>query len=429
MWKFALSGRMNRIRKTDGKHTDTGLKAEKNRQKRFCRKRNRPKMKDRLVIIGANDFQNQLICKAKDMGYETHVFAWQCGDVGEYTADHFYPISIVEKEQILEKCREIHPVGVVSIASDLANITVNYLSEHLGLIGNGIDSTELATNKHKMRRVFEAAGLPSPKSALVTCAEDVRKLDFQYPLIIKPTDRSGSRGIYKIESPDQLPDAIDRARSQSFEQGVLVEEFAEGNEYSVEYVSWEGEHHFLAITKKYTTGAPMFVETAHIQPAYDLSAEMEAEIKLLVPKILDALQVRFGASHTEIKIDRNGRIKIIEAGARMGGDCIGSDLVFLSTGCDYVKMVIDIACGKKPIFPDAMRERCAAVFFVFSEEDLERLKRVQEKYSSMIARVSMTESFDGREIGDSSARYGYYLLSAARTEDMMQVLQMMNLLP
>ena len=88
-------------------------------------------MKEKLVIIGANDFQNQLILKAKSLGYETHVFAWQDGSIGEKTADYFYPISIVEKEQILEKCKEIKPVGVCSIASDLATITVNYVAEKL----------------------------------------------------------------------------------------------------------------------------------------------------------------------------------------------------------------------------------------------------------------------------------------------------------
>ena len=113
-------------------------------------------MKERLAIIGANDFQNQLILKAKKMGYETHVFAWQCGDVGEKTADYFYPISIVEKEKILDVCRQIKPAGIVSIASDLANITVNFIAEQLGLVGNGMKCTQVSTNKHLMRQVFEA---------------------------------------------------------------------------------------------------------------------------------------------------------------------------------------------------------------------------------------------------------------------------------
>ena len=72
----------------------------------------------KIVIIGANSFQNPLILKAKEMGYETHVFAWKDGSVGERTADVFYPISIVEKEAILEQCRQIQPDAVASIGSD-----------------------------------------------------------------------------------------------------------------------------------------------------------------------------------------------------------------------------------------------------------------------------------------------------------------------
>ena len=74
----------------------------------------------KIVIIVANSFQNRLILKAKEMGYETHVFAWKCGDIGENTADHFYPISIVEKERILAECKKIKPQAIASIASDLA---------------------------------------------------------------------------------------------------------------------------------------------------------------------------------------------------------------------------------------------------------------------------------------------------------------------
>ena len=90
----------------------------------------------KIVIIGANNFQMPLIIKAKELGYETHVFAWAEGAVGADFADYFYPISIVEKDKILDKCKEIKPDAVISVASDLATLTVNYLTDKLGLIGN-----------------------------------------------------------------------------------------------------------------------------------------------------------------------------------------------------------------------------------------------------------------------------------------------------
>ena len=380
-------------------------------------------MKPSIIIIGANDFQNQLILEAKALGYTTHVFAWQCGDVGEKTADYFYPVSIVEKERILDIARAIRPAGVCSIASDLAAITVNFVAEGLGLTGNGMVSAMDATNKHRMRLAFERAGLPSCKSVLVEPDTDLAALPLRYPLIVKPTDRSGSRGIYKVSRPEELPAAVALAREPSFEKKVLAEEFAEGREYSVEYLSWQGEHHFLAVTEKFTTGAPLFVETGHLQPPEHMDAGTLAKIRALVPRVLDSLGVRYGASHTELKIDDRGEIRLIECGARMGGDCIGSDLVKLSTGVDFVRAVIETACGVEPRLEAAGEKRVAAVRFLFNAADLDALERIRREDPEALYRVSEILPIDGREIRDSSTRYGYYILTADSPLKMKALLQ------
>ena len=151
--------------------------------------------KKKLAIIGAALFQEPAILKAKAMGLETHVFAWEAGDPGEKMADFFYPISIREKEEILEKCREIGIDGIISIASDLAMVTVNYVAENMGLTGNSTAATLRSTNKHEMREAFDANGDPSPKSVVVDAGTDLEAIDIDLPLIVKPTDRSGSRGV------------------------------------------------------------------------------------------------------------------------------------------------------------------------------------------------------------------------------------------
>ena len=385
-------------------------------------------MKPAIAIIGANDFQNQLILRAKAMGYVTHVFAWQCGDVGEKTADYFYPVSIVEKERILEICRGVRPTGVCSIASDLAAITVNFVAEGLGLVGNGMESAMTATNKHLMRQAFEKAGLPSCKSILVKEDTDLAALPLKYPVIVKPTDRSGSRGIRKVADPGELPEAVAFAREPSFEKKVLVEEFAEGREYSVEYLSWKGKHRFLAVTEKFTTGAPLFVETGHLQPPKHMDNVTLAKIKTLVPRVLDSLGVQYGASHTELKVDGHGDIRLIECGARMGGDCIGSDLVKLSTGVDFVRGVIDTACGVAPSFEPTGEKCVAAVRFIFSEDDLKALGNIRRKSPESLFRVSDILPIDGHEIRDSSTRYGYYILTADTQDEMQALLKMSGLL-
>lgn len=365
----------------------------------------------RLVIIGANDFQNQLILKAKSLGYETHVFAWECGDIGESTADYFYPISIIEKEQILEECKKINPDGVCSIASDLATITVNYVAENLGLPCNSTKNTIIQTNKYEMRKAMMNEGIDCPKFVLADENFDVSMLnDFTYPIIVKPTDRSGSRNIMKLESVDGVEKAIKEACETSFEHKAIIEEYISGNEYSMETITCNGIHNFLAITKKYTTGAPHFIETGHVQPS-DLSEEIKEKAIKIIFKALDALHVENSAGHSEFKVDENGNIKIIEIGARMGGDCIGSDLVYLSTGNDFLKMVIDVACGNKPEVVENPNSKNVEIKFIFNDKDLEEFKEFQEKYPEKIYRVSKFEIENIGKVTDSSSRIGYYIVT------------------
>ena len=369
----------------------------------------------KLAIIGASYLQEPLIEKAKKMGIETHVFAWKCGDVGERTADFFYPISIIEKEKILDKCRQIGINGICSIASDLATVAVNYVANAMGLTGNSEECVRLSTNKYNMRKAFEKNGDPSPRSIMVSSIEDLQNIELEYPVIVKPVDRSGSRGITKLESYNGLNEAIENAKEQGFQKYALVEEYVRGQEYSVEYISYKGRHFFLALTKKYTTGSPHFIETAHIEPA-PVSEEQLIKIKKIVSHALDSLKVENGASHSELKIDEKGNINLIEIGARMGGDFIGSHLVKISSGVDFVEAVIRIALGEKPNLSNSNKKSAAAVRFVFSEEDVKVLAKIEEEHPEIII-FSDYRIADGRKVVDSSTRFGMYLLQSDNIEN------------
>ena len=113
-------------------------------------------MKRKLAIIGASYLQKPLVEKAKEMGFETHIFAWEEGAVCKNIGDYFYPVSIREIDTILEQCKKIKPTGIVSIGSDLAMIAVNTIAHELGLIGNSIKSTKLYTNKYVIRSLGNA---------------------------------------------------------------------------------------------------------------------------------------------------------------------------------------------------------------------------------------------------------------------------------
>lgn len=377
----------------------------------------------KIIIIGAGEFQNPLILKAKDMGFETHVFAWKSGDIGEHTADFFYPISITEKEKILEEARKIKPQAVVSIGSDLATITVNYVARGLGLTCNSPNNDYFSTNKYLMRKALKKGGIKTPNFMCVDAETGIEEIrgKFKFPVIVKPTDRSGSRGVTKIEDSSHLKDAIQAAVSESFEKKAIIEDVIEGDEYSCECISFEGQHHFLAFTQKYTTNAPHFIETGHIQPAV-IPADVQEKIKQEIFKALDALEIEYGASHTEFRLDRSGNMRIIEIGARMGGDCIGSDLVQISTGNDFVKMVIETAQGIKPEIHEPAG-KVAAIRFIFNENDKKILEKFEAEDNGVRCIRKELKPITMREVTDSSTRYGYFIFSCNSRKDAERILE------
>ena len=365
-------------------------------------------MKKKVVIIGANEFQNPLILKAKELNYETHVFAWESGDVGEKTADYFYPISITNKEEILEVCKKIKPDAVTSIGSDLAVITVTYLVKHLNLVGNDFENSLICTNKYEMRKALNEKGIKVPTYEKVNSIKQVT--DFKFPKIVKPTDRSGSRAITFVNNKSELEQAIKNAVENSFEKFAIVEDFITGNrEYSCETISYNGEHKILSVTKKFTTGYPNFIEIGHIQPS-DLNEKELLNLYEILPQALNALEIKNGASHTEFIVDENANINIVEIGARMGGDCIGSHLVELSTGYDFVKMVLDVSLGLEPEFNKKNSYKYSFIKFIFTEEDLRKIKTITDKYPDILKLTSEIKDMDHKVI-DSSSRFGYYIFA------------------
>ena len=358
----------------------------------------------KLAIIGASYLQLPLVKKAKEMGLHTICFAWLEGAICKDVADEFFPISIVEKEKILEVCREKQIDGICTIASDAAAPTVAYVADNMELVGNSYEVAVRANNKFLMRNMFSKAGVPCPKYQIANFSDEM-KTDFSFPVIVKPTDRSGSFGVVKVERQEDLAVAIRNARNCSFKQEAIVEEFIEGKEISVEFISYQGKHYPLQITDKVTTGSPHFVELEHHQPA-DLSKEQYKQIYFLTKRALDALGITNGASHSEYKITEYGRIYIMEIGARMGGDFIGSDLVQLSTGYDYLRGVIEVALGKfrQPVFGESHH---AGVFFV-CEETHRLLPVIKSLKCPKVVRAEMTND-DLRCVTSSADRSGYFI--------------------
>lgn len=363
-------------------------------------------MKKKLAIIGASYLQRPLVEKCKELGVYSICFAWEDGAVCKDLCDNFYPISTIDKEAILKVCQDEQIDGITTIASDVATLTVNYVAEHMGLVGNPNKYSQTATNKYLMRQCFMEHGVPSPKFCLTDGAIPEIAKTFTFPVIVKPTDRSGSRGVEKVEDANELQAAIERACNESFQKKAVIEEFVEGREISVESISYEGKHNILQITDKVTTEAPFFVELEHHQPS-SLPDDIKSRVREIVLNALNALHIQYGASHSELKITKDGVIRVIEIGARMGGDFIGSNLVRLSTGYDFLKGVIQVALDdfEEPVISENSH---SGVYFLC--EETKHLLPIILNWRSYpeIVEAEVTDS-ELRHIECSADRSGYFI--------------------
>lgn len=333
-------------------------------------------MKNKIAIIGANYQYLSFYKQTKALGYEIYSFARAeddnpCWEI----ADHHYDMAFKDKVKILEVCKKEGVHGVTSFLLESALPCVYFVAEGLGSPCNSKECQEITSNKYTMREQMRKCGVSIPAYQAIKSKDE--KINIPFPIIVKPADNGGSRGVTLVRSREELDNALNRAFDWSPNQTVMVEQFVEGKEFSVESISYQGKHHILQITDKITTEAPYFVELAHHQPA-DLNEKQWQDIKNLTIQMLDALKIENSAGHTEIKMDANGVLYVIEMGPRMGGDYISSDLVRLSTGYDFVKGVLEVATGQ---FEDPImgERRNSGVYFLCEETKQKVLPYIQNK--------------------------------------------------
>ena len=306
----------------------------------------------KIMVLAAGLLQIDVIEKAKSMGYYVLAVDGNPKAPGFNVADKAICADIVNEETMLKIARDEHVDGVIHPCSEVSMAVMGRINDELGLSGISREQAICATNKHLMRKAFEKGNAPSPKSILAQDAEDAwsrLQSEFDTDAILKPSRNSGSRGITKVSRNMDKGDfirAYDEALSESRDHSVLIEQFIEGPEFSIEMIVWRGDIHVLTVTDKKTTGAPHFVELGHNQPSCFSATDVET-LKAAAVAGVRALGVNNCACHAEAKL-MNGKAYLMEVGARLGGDFISTELTHLSTGIDMVAAAIDVALGVEP---------------------------------------------------------------------------------
>ncbi len=293
---------------------------------------------------------------------------------------------------MLEIARKEKIDGVIHPCSEVAMNVMGRINDELGLCGISHETALKATNKHLMREAFEKGNAPSPWSECFEFAEDAW-LRFNntsaYDMILKPSRNSGSRGIHKISKglkKNDFKTLFERSKAESRDNTVMLEQFIDGPEFSVEIIIWQKKIYILAVTDKKTSGSPYFVELGHNQPSCYPKSTVEI-IKQAAYQGVTSLNLNNCAAHAEIKL-HEGNAYIMEIGARLGGDFISTELTRLSSGIDMVEAAINVALGVEPdLTPKGhkygvcIRYFCPAPGKVICIENERVLKNDQSVYS------------------------------------------------
>ncbi len=367
----------------------------------------------KLLIIGASILQLPAIKKAKEMDLYVGVVDYNPNAIGIKFADDYFNCSTIDKNGILEICKQFKPDGIMTMATDMPMRSIAYVCEKLNLQGISVDTSIVATDKVAMIKRLKEKDVASPLFYTANSILDLENFAqyIEYPCIIKPADSSGSRGVSLCNSFEELKKEFNYSIENSKNNSVIIEEYMRGDEVSVETFSKEGVAYVLQVTDKVTTGAPHFVEIAHRQPSKYANDNAVLE---LAKKAALALGIDNGPSHIEIMVTKNGP-KIIELGARMGGDCITSHLVPLSTGIDMTKQTILSALGENTDLAPTLSMASVIVFFNSDVGKIEHIDGVNlaEKIP-FVKEVGFFKSI-GDVVGNiysSADRVGYVIAQA-----------------
>lgn len=373
-------------------------------------------MRKRLMILGASILQLPAIEKAIEMGLEVIAVDMNPKAVGfGVQGVEKEIISTIDEQAIVEAAKKHKIDGIMTLATDMPMRSVAAVAKEMNLIGIDADTAFKATNKVEMRRALQSCGVPIPKFFKVTNEEEYIEVvkQFNVPFIVKPADSSGSRGIFEvidITDKQLIKEAYYYCKPFSRVGDVVVEEYMSGPEVSVETLSIDGVCHVIQITDKITTGAPHYVEMGHSQPSRH-SKEISEKISKVAKAANKALGITNGPSHTEIIVTSEGP-KIVEVGARLGGDNITTHLVPLSTGVDMVECCIKIALGEKPDIKPKWNKGAAIRYFNQHKGIVKGIEGIEEAKKIIgVQQISVVHGV-GEEVTDinsSASRMGFVI--------------------
>lgn len=368
-----------------------------------------------VLIIPGSQYQVPLITKAHSRGYRVVCADRDPSCPGSRVADEFHAIGLDERDELLKLARTVKPVGIVTDQTDAAVVVVAWLSEQLGLRGISEPCARLFTEKHRMREFGQTHGFPTPAFFLSKdlSSAQVAAAAIGFPVVIKPVSNQASKGVHRVDTPESLAECFADAVLYSAAGGVLVEQFVDGTEFTVEGFMGEGGHRTLGISEKsHYPEHPMVACSLRYTPGN--SRFDYGELQRVHDDWINQSCLPFGMTHAEYKFSQ-GRYYLIEVATRGGGTRIASDIVPWVSGVDYQELMLDAVLeGSAQGVRGVLEHRCALLeFFQFPVGRVRAIRGVNEAKSL----PGVLDVVLSRGVGDflpaltdDTVRPGYFIL-------------------
>ena len=384
-------------------------------------------MRKRVMILGASRYYVRSIIAAQELGCEVLVTDKNPGAEGFQYADRYEVMDISDIEGSLSVAQK-HTINGVVAVNDFGVRTAAAIAEQMNLISITPKVAELVTNKASMRKKWQEAGFPFVKFRVVKSIEEARmaikELD-KWPLIIKPADSrgGGSRGVSIIQNGEELKPALKFAQSFYDDRSVVIEEFFEGIEHSVETITYEGKTYILAISDKEKTLPPYRVDKSVIYPTVFTGSELH-EIQELGRQAVQAMGIDVGAAHIEMCSTEKGP-RLFEIGARCGGGGTPDPIVPFVTGIEMFKEVVRIALGEMPQRLTPVYTKACVYRFLTPEQGIVRkvsgVEDVKTWKDVLDCEVLVNEGDEVRPVKTGLDRAGFVIIGGETRKEAIEI--------
>jgi len=381
-------------------------------------------LKKNILIFGAGLNQLTLIDATKELGLTSIVIDPFDDAPGKNLADYFYRVDGNDYETTKKIAIQHNVAGIVTSQMEKPMRLMAKLAQDLNFIFHAPNVVEKSLDKWLMKQSFLNNNVPCANGILVDGEKYITSdqlVNFRFPLIIKPKAATSSQGVYKVNNLEEINNYKNVTEKFSANSEVIIEEFLEGPEFSVEAITYCGKTNIVQITEKFITPFPRTVEMGHLQPA-ELNAEQKKEIYKVVIEAINSIGIDNSASHTEVKLTQDGP-KIVEIGARLGGDYISSYLTLHSCGVNMDKAAIQVALGEEPDLTPTLKQCSYIKYFELpvgkKVKKIEKWTDILETEDVVFANIAVREGDIIEEITESKKRPGFVIVKGFSRTDVI----------